>query len=639
MLQDIRDKAQGWIAWFIVILISVPFALWGISSYLGGAAEPVVAKVNGSEITEREFETAYRQFRQRLRQQLGAAYRPDMIDEAVVRKQVLESIIRNRLVLQAADKMGLGVSDELVRNTIRGISAFQINGRFNRDAYERGIRTQGLTATGFEGQIRQAIISEQLSTAVKSSAIVTNSELERLIGLQLETRNLDYLVIPAAGFKENVTVPDDEAKRYYETHQQAFAVPERMKVEYLDLAVNNIARTLKADDELLQGYFEQNKSDYQSSEQRRARHILIVVEEGADEETANKAREAARVALERVNAGEDFATVARELSQDPGSAEMGGDLGFFEKGVMEKEFEQVVFTLEPGDVSELVRTPFGFHVIKLTEIRLPEGKSFDQAREEIRSAYLKSEAGRLFYEYAERLNDLAYEDPDSLQPAADALGMKTQVSGWITRDGGEGIFSSPKAAAAAFSDDVLAGGHNSEAIELDAEHIMVLRVAEHEESSVQLFDSVKAQIDDILKAEKAAKLAREKGEAMLARLRQGATMEQLSGEGDLQLFNKGVVGRNDKEIPPEVLSSLFKMPKPEGEDPVYGETALQNGDSVIIALGVVKKGDPAQAEKVGGQKAVRDMMRRAFGDAYYRHLLQNLRDQAKVEYTGRPGEG
>ncbi len=633
MLQDIRDKAQGWIAWFIVILISVPFALWGINSYLGGGAEPVVAKVNGYEITEREFETSYRQFRQRLRQQLGAAYRPEMIDEASLRKQVLESMIRNRLVLQAAEKMGLGVSDELVRDTIRNIPAFQINGRFNRDAYERGISMQGLTSAGFEGRIRQAIVAEQLSTAIKNSAIATGAELKQLVSLQLETRGLDYLVIPAAGFKENATVLDDDARRYYEANQQAFVVPERVKVEYLDLDIDNIARTLKADDALLQGYFEQHKSEYQSPEQRRASHILITVEEGADEETVKKAGETAQAALDRIKAGEDFASLAKELSQDPGSAEMGGDLGFFEEGVMDEAFEQVVFDLKPGDISERVRTPFGFHVIKLTEIRLPEGKSFDEAKEEIRNAYLKNEAERLFYEYAERLSDLAYEDPDSLQPAADALGLKTQESDWVTRDGGEGVLSSPKVTAAAFSEDVLIGGHNSEAIELDAEHMLVLRVTEHEEAATKPFDSIRMQVDDILKVEKAAKLAREKGEALQVRLRQGANMEQVAGEANLEWVNKESVSRGDDEVPPAVLSSLFKLPKPEGGKPVYGEAALENGDFAVIALGTVKAGEQEQAEKLGGMKALGEMVRRAFGESYYRHLLQNLRDEAKVEYT------
>ncbi|HHH38525.1 MAG TPA: peptidylprolyl isomerase, partial [Sedimenticola sp.] len=264
MLQDIREKAQGWIAWFIVILISVPFALWGINSYLGGGSEPVVASVNGYEITEREFETTYRDFRQRLRQQLGDAYRPGLVDEKALRKQVLESMIQNRLVLQAAEKMGLGVSDELIRRTILSIPAFQVNGRFSRELYERAVATQGLTPAGFEGRIRQAVVSEQLAKAVQGSALVTDAELQRLVALQMETRELDYLVVSAARYKDQVSVDDQEAKAYYDSHQQAFAVPERVKVEYLDLDVANIAATLKADDEQLRGYYEQHKNEYLS---------------------------------------------------------------------------------------------------------------------------------------------------------------------------------------------------------------------------------------------------------------------------------------------------------------------------------------------------------------------------------------
>ncbi|HHC73399.1 MAG TPA: peptidylprolyl isomerase, partial [Thiotrichales bacterium] len=347
----------------------------------------------------------------------------------------------------------------------------------------------------------------------------------------------------------------------------------------------------------------------------------------------------AEAALKRVEGGEDFAAVARELSQDPGSAENGGDLGFFERGVMDKAFEEAVFGMQPGEVSGLVRTPFGFHIIKLTGIRAPQGKSFDEAREAIRAAYLKNEAERLFYEYAERLSDLAYEDPDSLQPAAEALGLKTRESDWITRDGGKGVLASPKVAAAAFSDDVLAGGHNSEAIELDPEHILVLRVIEHEESSVKPFDAVKDRIREILKTEKAAKLAREKGEAIIGQLRQGGDRQALAAGVGGEWVSKGAVDRVDRTLPPAILSRLFRLPKPEAEKPVYGGAALQNGDFAVIAMGAVKMGQMDQVEKLGGEKALRSMMRKSFGEAYYRHLLQNLRAAAKVEYFNQDGEG
>ena len=271
---------------------------------------------------------------------------------------------------------------------------------------------------------------------------------------------------------------------YYETNQQLFMAPERVKVEYIELDIANISATLKADEASLLGYYEQHKNEYVTAERRRASHILFALSEGPAAE-ADALQTGIESALERIRSGEEFAKVAKELSQDPGSAESGGDLGYFDKGIMDQAFEDAAFALSVGEVSEPVKSSFGYHIIKLTAVQEESGKSYDQVKDQIKAAYLKSEAEKLFYEYAERLSDLAYEDPDSLQPAADALGIETKISDWIERSGGSGLFASTKVTGAAFSDDVLLERHNSEAIEIGAEHILVLRVVEHEESSVR----------------------------------------------------------------------------------------------------------------------------------------------------------
>ncbi len=257
--------------------------------------------------------------------------------------------------------------------------------------------------------------------------------------------------------------------------------PERVKVLYLELDLENIASTLEADEEAMLEYYDQHKSDYITEEQRSARHILIAVDATNDEAAESSARALADTALVRINGGEDFSAVAKELSQDPGTSDMGGDLGYFGKGEMDDAFDAAAFAMNEGAISEPVRTEFGFHIIQLTGIRPKQGKSFDEARDEVKVAHLKDQAERLFYEYAEKMNDQAYEDPDSLEPAAAVLNLEVSESGWFTRDGGEGIASSLKVASAAFSDDVLSGGHNSEVIELGAEHMVVLRILEHEE--------------------------------------------------------------------------------------------------------------------------------------------------------------
>lgn len=635
MLQDIRERAQGWIAWFIVILISVPFALWGIQEYLGVGSEPVVASVNGQEITERQFDKAYREFRQRLQQQLGSSYRPELIDEAVLRKEVLETMIRDRLTMQAADSLGLGASDSMVRAAIQSMQPFQVAGSFSRDAYDRRVRSMGFSNAGFEGQLRQEMVTNQLASAVTGSSIATDAEVAALLRLQLQKRELAYLVIPVENYLHDAEVSELEARAYYDENRNAFMAPERVKVEYLELDVASIAKTLSVDEALLQGYFEQHKGEYQSPEQRRASHILITVDQGADEMQVQAARAQAMVALQRVRAGEDFAAVAKSLSQDPGSADLGGDLGYFETGVMDPAFDAAVAGLLQDEVSEPVRSAFGFHIIKLTAVRPAAGKSFDEVRDRVREVYLRSEAERLFYEYAERLSDLAYEDPGSLQPAAEALGMGVRESDWFGREGGSGAFASPRVAGAAFGDDVLLQGHNSEALELGPEHILVLRVLQHEEAAIRPFEAVKEEILASLKQQKAAEASRNQGRELIARLREGVSLQQLADDLGLKLIDKGSVQRSDRTVPAAVLTSLFKIPKPQQGGRSYGEAVLDDGDFAVIALGEVQDGNAQDAAMLGGDDALKQALSRSRGEAYFRHLVQNLRDSADVSFPQR----
>jgi peptidyl-prolyl cis-trans isomerase D len=631
MLQSIRERAQGVIAWFIVILISVPFALWGIQEYLGVGSEPVVATVNGQEITEREFDQGYRDFRQSLRQRLGDKYRPEMLDEVRLKEEVLEAMIRNRIILQTSERLGLTVGDDFVREMILQIPSFQVDGRFNQDAYERGVRVQGLTPAGFEAQLRLGLVSEQLSKAISGSEFTTRDELQDLVRLRQQRREFEYLTIPTDAFTGSVSVDESEIQSHYETNQKDYMMDERVKLRYLDLEVDAIAKTLSVDGDTLLGYYEQNREQYMSPAQRAASHILITVDEGADEVTESAAREAAQAALDRVRGGEEFAVVAKEVSQDPGSADMGGDLGFFESGVMDKAFEDAVFSMQEGEISDPVRSQFGYHVIKLTGIRPPQGKSFDEARADVEKAYLRSEAERLFYEYAERLSDLAYEDPDSLEPAAEALGMKVAESDWMTRSGGEGVLASPKVIGAAFSEDVLLEGHNSEAIELSPQHIVVLRVAQHEEAAVRPLDMVRELISDQLKRRQAAVKVEEAGQSLITRMQEGASLQALAEESGYVLGEQREINRDERELPPELVQQVYTMARPADGGSSYGQVRLANGDSVLLVLHKVVDGTLEDANEIGGEAAIISAMERSRGKSYFEHMQSNLRQAAEVE--------
>jgi len=320
MLQVIRDKAQGWIAWAIVILISIPFALWGIQSYLGIGSEPVVATVNGTEITERTLDSKFQRFRQQIREQLGSAYRPEMFDDARMRKEVLNGLVRDELLQQVSDDMGLRAGSALIQATILNVPTFQKDGQFDKQTYERALRLQGLSPAGFEDRVRRALVTEQLSQALQVGSFITKSELAASQRLSNQTRELSYFLIPASDFMVEGGLSDDEIRAYYEANESAFLSPEKVKVEYILLDAKTAGSTVSADEDTLRGYYEKNQDEFGLPEQRQASHILIQVAEDAEQASVDEAKSKIEALAERVSGGESFADLAKENSQDPGSA-------------------------------------------------------------------------------------------------------------------------------------------------------------------------------------------------------------------------------------------------------------------------------------------------------------------------------
>ncbi len=630
MLQSIREKAQGWFAWLIVIMISVPFALWGIQSYIGGGSASIKASVNDREISEQEFENDYHKFRAQLRQNMGSAYRPDLLDEKLLRKELLASVIKSELIYQQAMQLGMRTSDEILREIIKTTPVFQVGGIFNNDAYENVARSMGLTTEGLESQLRQQLVSEQLTRAISGSEIVTQKEFDELLRLKDQRRKLIYMTIPAANHLAAVEVTPEQIEEYYNANKQTLMSPERVKLEYLDLDIGNIAKTVQVGDEELRAYYEQNKDNYVVPEERRASHILIAVDGSAEADA--KALAAAEAALQRIRSGEKFASVAKAVSQDPGSASAGGDLGFFGKGIMTPEFEKAVFGLEKGAISDLVKTQFGYHIIKLTDIKPKHGRGFEEVKGELAEAYRKEEAERLFSEYANKLDNMAFEDPDSLEPAADALGLKVQKSDWIGRNGGAGVLGNGSVITAAFSEDVLVEHHNSEVLELGQEHVLVLRVAEHEEPQIRPLEQVRSEIETILKQRAASKLAEQEGKEIIAELKQGGSLDKVASVHKVKLNPEVEVARDSKKLPDEVLETLFKMPRPEGAGQVYGEVALADGDYTVLALQQVIDGS-GEGLTDDDKSKLQASMERIIGESSFDHLVENMRDRSDVVIT------
>jgi peptidyl-prolyl cis-trans isomerase D len=632
MLQSIREKAQGWIAWAIVILISIPFALWGINSYLGVGAEPIVASVNGQEITERDLDYRYQRFRTQLRERLGGAYRPELFDDAKLRREVLQDMITELLLTQASLDMGLRASNQEIRTAIMSEPAFQRAGQFDKPTYQRALELQGMSEGQFEESLRQQLVTTQLQRMLAASEVVTEKELTDTLRLNEQTRDFSYFVVPHNDYMPEDEVGDQEIATHYQAHEADFETPEQVKLEYLVLNAATLAKTLSPTDEDIQVYYESERDRFQKPEQRTVRHILINLEAGAEEDLERAARERVEDIAQRLANGEDFAAVAREASEDPGSADQGGDLGQIEAGIMDPAFDEVTFALGEGEISDPVRTKFGYHLVQVTEIEAASIKPLDAVRDEIAQEVQKRQAESLFYEWAERLGNLTYENPDSLQPAAESLGLALQTSDWMTRQGGEGLLAHPKITGAAFSEDVLQEGNNSEVIEPDRNVLqaVVLRVTEHQEASIKPLNEVREQIIERVRENQAKAATQQEARERLAQLQDGAALSEVAGSYELQ--SPGLVGRQHKDVPRPVLEAAFTLPHPAEGEPSFGTTDLTSGDAAVIALSRVEDGTLAALPDDRRDNEKRGLSRR-LARQYYEHMLADLEKRADIEIT------
>ncbi len=625
MLQAIREKAQGWIAWAIVILISIPFALFGIQEYLSVSSNPVVAEVDGTEITTRQLEERVRDFRENLRRQLGEAFDSEMFSDKVLKPRVLQAMIDETVLRQAAEDWNMRVSDRQVAAYIQSLPGLQNQGKFDMGLYEATVRSRGLTKAGFEALVRQEMIRSQQEQGIRASVLLTRARLAESVRLGDQKREVALLRIPAAGFLDQIEVSEEDARQYYEAHRQAYQVPERVRLAYIRLDAKDLADQVEVDEEKLKDYFESHRNEFSAPQERRVRHILIPVE-GDDA----AARAQAEKILAELRQGADFAELAQRYSKDPGSAAEGGDLGWVSRGVMVKPFEEAAFGAEKGELVGPVKTEFGYHIIQVTDLRGGAEPTFEQMRAKVEAAYRRSQAEELYFDYLERLADLAYETPDSLVPVAEALDLKVKRTDWVTRRQPPPELPSPKVLNTAFSDDVLGEGNNSDVIELSPTSAVVLRVAEHEEATVRPFEEVKAQVIEAAKRAAAADRARAEGERLLARLRQGAKLADLAGEAKDGKVEKQTLGREGAAgVAAEVVRTVFSIPT-RGEGPRVAGVVTAEGDYVLVAVDRVIDGDLQKLSEAEREQR-RAELERGLGDDEFRGLVQALRARADIE--------
>ena len=621
VLQGIRDRAHGFIAWIIVVLICIPFALWGVQEYLGPDPNVAIAEVDGEEISLFEYQRALQATRASLRRQFQGRDVSRIFGESLVREQAMDGLIRDRLIVQAASEAGFTISDEQLAGAIRSFPAFQRDGAFSAEEYEFALRRAGFAPGRFEADTRRQLLEGQWRNAIESSAIAAEGRARRITALDSQKRVFSRLVVPAARF-ETAEVGEEEIAKHYEENKADFVSSEELRLRYLVLAREDLAAEVEISPGTLEDHYESRKASFTVPEQRRVSHILI-----ADEEGGEDARARAEALRARILGGEAFEEVAREASEDPGSAGSGGDLGYGGRGIWVPPFEKAAFSLAIGELSEPVQSEFGFHLIRVADVREARTRTFDEAREALEEEYRGEQADQLYFEQVERLSSLVFEQPDNLDDAADLLGLAVEESGWLTRAGepDDEVLGDPSVIAAAFDEDVLAG-NNSEPVELEGYRTVVVRVEERREPRQRTLDEVRSAIVARLQADRAREAARELGVALLGRLRVGGAMDAVAG--DLAWSEPRTVDRHESAVGPAVRGVLFGMPRPDEGGTVYDGVADADGDFVLIALHrVVEDAGEDDAESL---REVRDRLSRSSGRDAYAAFGAALRERSEI---------
>ncbi len=518
----------------VLLLVIFPsFAFFGLQSYTQMSdRESPVAKVAGQDISQREWDAAQARQLERFKQVFGEQFNPAMFDTPEAKMGALENLIAQKALAKDVRDKHLTVSDDTIRQTIVGIPGLvDPDGKFNKERYQQLLAAQGMTPDKFEASLRHDLAMQQANAAIQGSAFAPASVALRISSLNQQKREVQELALNAADFRSQVQVTDAMVQDYYDKHAAQFQVPEMLKAEFVVLAAPVVEQQITVTDEQIKKYYDENLARYKTDEQRRASHILVKAPKDAPaaEKAAAKAKAEKLLADVKKNAN-DFAKLAKANSDDPGSAERGGDLGFFGKGMMVKPFEDAAFALKEGETSGIVESDFGFHIIKLTGIKPAATRPLAEVKANIDDEIRRVEAGKKFASMLETFTNMVYEKPDSLKPVAEKLGLKIETIEGLTRQPNpvlpkQAAYNQPKFLAAIFSDDAIKGKHNTEAIEVGASIYIAGHVVDYKPVSKVPLEAAKKQIEERVAAQEAGKLAKDAGEKKLAELKAGGNAD------------------------------------------------------------------------------------------------------------------
>ena len=607
MLGKIRNKSKGWIAYLIVGLITIPFALFGIQSYIGSSSNSIIASVDGEEIALATYYKRLNLEQRNLQQQLGSNYSSEV--DATLRQMMIDGMIQEKLLENYANSLKLVTLDEEVRAIILSNELFQMDGVFSEERYSQLLRLNNYTPLSYEQSQLELMKQDQIKRNLTHSAFLTSQQIERFKALAGQQRYASFIVLSTEKYQDQISVTQEQVIEYFDTNQSSFVELPKIKVNYVELSLDDIEEQEAADYETLRSLYDEDKELFTNPEQRSAQHILV------------EERELAENLLEEIQQGADFSELARIHSIDTSTKDSGGDLGYFERDIMVPEFDKVVFEMGIGELSKVVETDFGFHIIKLTEIQLENIKSFEESREQLVSLHQKKAAQQKLYSLQEELGNLAYEDP--LDFVAEQLDLELETSDYFSRTSEE---YEEQFVVTAYSDLVLNDGENSDVIELDQGRFIVMNLADQMPERQKTLDEVQTQIADILKRIEAKKIIDDLAANISSSFSNGdnTKAEALIAENEIEWSEPNWISRNS-ELPLNMTSMIFKMTKPITGESAYSSNSLNENFSIVIDLKDVKVSEEIVDESISDGYLNEEL------NELFINLIKELKDSAEIK--------
>lgn len=622
MLQAINDRIKGWLGIVIVVLIGLPFALWGIQSYFDDSGPMYAAKVNGTEISSKAFERSFSMQRQTMLRQFGGTL---PIEENELRKRTMSQMVNQQLLESITFDNGYRISDAVLSQNIK--QQFSIDGAFDRDRFEMSVSSLGMSVPMYENSLRNELRMKQMQAALANTSFVTGSEISNLASLNEQTRDISVLTFNVEHFSAG-NPTEEEIKQYYDANTQRFMMDEKIKVDYIEIDSESLAENVAVDEAAVKKMYDDYVASVEGREERKAQHILI---QTSEDKVADKAK--LESIKQEIDDGASFSEQAKKYSQDIGSAVDGGDLGWVALGDMAKPFEKTLFGMEDGSVSEIVETQFGYHLIKLNDIRSETIEPFGVKRYEFEDEIKADSIASTFYDLSERLASIAYENPDNLDAVVEELGIEVVTSNYFSRDKGEGVAENEKVRSIAFSSLVLEEGSNSDVIEISPTRVVVVRLNEHKSATAIPLEVVHSTIENILKSQGGQQRAKVAALDVKSKIEAGESIDSQNSDG-LKIETIKSLGRSDstKVSAPSILHNAFDISPNNDGSPALKIVDLVTGDVVLLVLTKVNSPEKISDDKLGlvENEALRENITRDFSN-----ILMSIKSNADIDVNLR----